>query len=75
MLANRVAYSTMDAIGLEEVVFSLGERGVLQLKWNGKCLQEVSTHPEGPAGLKVLPGPCESKEWFSVVVENEPPLP
>eukprot|EP00973_Karenia_brevis_P023718 3269178-Karenia_brevis.AAC.1 len=65
----------MDAIGLEEVVFSPGERGVLPLKWNGKNLQEVSTHPGAPTGLKVLPGPCEAKECFSVVVENESPLP
>eukprot|EP00973_Karenia_brevis_P038918 5373062-Karenia_brevis.AAC.1 len=61
MLANEVAYGKIDAIGLEEVVFSPGE-GILPLKWNGKCLQEVSTHPEAPVGLKVLPGPCEAKE-------------
>eukprot|EP00973_Karenia_brevis_P023681 3263050-Karenia_brevis.AAC.1 len=65
----------MDAIGLEELVFSPGGRGVLPLKWNGKILQEVSTHPRAPAGLIVLPGPCEAKECFSVVVENELPLP
>eukprot|EP00973_Karenia_brevis_P069257 9629649-Karenia_brevis.AAC.1 len=71
MLTNEVAYCKMDAIGLEEVVFSPGERGVLPLKWNGKILQEVSTHPEAPVGLKVLPGPCLAIERFSVVVENE----
>eukprot|EP00973_Karenia_brevis_P087987 12203836-Karenia_brevis.AAC.1 len=40
MLARQVAHGKMDAIGLEEVVFSPGERGVLPLKWNGKNLQE-----------------------------------
>eukprot|EP00973_Karenia_brevis_P041951 5806849-Karenia_brevis.AAC.1 len=49
MLANNVAYGNMDAIGWEEVVLSPGERGVLPLKWNGKNLQDVSTHPGAPA--------------------------
>eukprot|EP00973_Karenia_brevis_P019583 2686615-Karenia_brevis.AAC.1 len=40
MSARRVAHGKMDAIGLEEVVFSPGERGVLPLRWNGKNLQE-----------------------------------
>eukprot|EP00973_Karenia_brevis_P070870 9850882-Karenia_brevis.AAC.1 len=75
MLANEVPYGNIDPIGLEEVVFSPGDRGVLPLKWNGKCFQEMSTHPEAPVGLKVLPGRCKAKEQLSVVVENEPPLP
>eukprot|EP00973_Karenia_brevis_P037464 5168244-Karenia_brevis.AAC.1 len=49
MLARQVAHGKMDAIGLEEVVFSPGYRGVLPLKWNGKNLQEVSTHLGAPA--------------------------
>ena len=34
-----------------------------------------STHPEAPAGLAVLPGICDSKEFASVIVDNESALP
>ena len=39
-------------------------------------MAQCSTHPEAPVGLKVIPGPCPvDKDSFSVVVENESPLP
>eukprot|EP00973_Karenia_brevis_P010296 1395041-Karenia_brevis.AAC.1 len=66
MLASKISYGKMEPIGLEEVIFYPGERGVLPLKWNGKGFQEISTHPEAPVGLAVLPGPCEGKEYLSV---------
>eukprot|EP00973_Karenia_brevis_P043163 5978497-Karenia_brevis.AAC.1 len=74
MMVNNMPYAKMEPLGLEEVVFYPGERGVLALKWNGKKFTEVSTHPEAPAGLVVLPGSCEASEYMSVVVENESPL-
>eukprot|EP00973_Karenia_brevis_P079302 11004519-Karenia_brevis.AAC.1 len=52
MLANEVSYGKMDPIGLEELAFTPGETGILPRKWNGKCFQEISTHPEAPVGLK-----------------------
>ena len=36
---------------------------------------ECSTHPEAPEGLVVLPGPCEAKEFMSLIIENESVLP
>ena len=60
--------------------FSLnpGERAVVPLQWNlmrASSVSVCSTHPEAPVGLTVLPGICDSKEFASVIVENESALP
>jgi hypothetical protein len=54
------------------------ERAGVPVRWDrprNEVVTECSTHPEAPQGLVVLPGPCEAKEFMTLVVENESPLP
>ena len=78
LLASKVPIAMMEPIGLECVSLNPGERAVLPVKWKTQGRSraaECSTHPDAPAGLTVLPGPCTNSECMSVVVENESPLP
>lgn len=38
---------------------------------NGAKVSEVSTHPDAPNGLAILPGKCEAGDRMSVVVEKQ----
>ena len=78
LIANEVPTACMAPIGLEFVTLQPGERAVLPVVWRLSDVlkvSECSTHPQAPAGLTVLPGPCDEVCEMSLVVENESPLP
>ena len=78
--ASQLPYATLEPSGVGNFVLNPGERAIAPLIWHGtkeakKNILDCSTHPDAPAGLAVLPGPCQPSEWISVVLENESPLP
>ncbi len=77
LAVSNIPEGVMEPIGLDTVLLSPGERAVVPIKWDRKTSLacELSTHPEAPAGLTVLPGTFDFKETMSVVVENESTLP
>jgi len=83
MQLEQIPCGRMMPNGLEFFVLQPGERAVVPIQWNCNSsavpnkveITECSTHPEAPAGLKVLPGLCDSAELMSLVVENEAMLP
>ena len=57
----------MEPIGLDSILLEPGERAVVPIMWNRdkSTAHELSTHPEAPEGLVVLPGSFEFKEKMS----------
>ena len=78
MMAGAVPTAQLEAIGLEFFVLGPGERAVVPIKWSKPHgtpnVTTCSTHPDAPTGLVVLPGPCDSAEFMSIVIENESSL-
>ena len=79
MMAGAIPTAQLEEIGLDFFVLDPGERAVVPIKWSkphgSPNVTTCSTHPDAPAGLVVLPGPCDSAEFMSIVVENDSSLP
>ena len=77
LIAHRIPVGKFRPIGMEEFTLQPGELAVVPIRWSekGSEVEMCSTHPEGPAGLKVLTGRCTGKEEMSLIVENDSLLP
>ena len=75
--AEDVAEAYLEPCSVDEFMLQPGERMVVPVQWDchgGEKAYACSTHPDAPAGLKVLPGICSGEERMSLIVENESQL-